>query len=120
VPIFYNTSTESNFQDVFAGDSSVRDSSVSEQSFKDTVLNERSFDDLMNACAQGTMISYQKQELPFTHSVLPEKSAWYVGQFLQMKMIEILYFGYLLDVNPFDQPQVELYKQEMRKLLDHA
>jgi len=32
-----------------------------------------------------------------------------VGQFLQMKMIEILYFGYLLDVNPFDQPQVELY-----------
>lgn len=82
-------------------------------------LKDVSFKGLMQACAQGTMIAYQKQELPFVHIMLPEKSAWYVGQFLQMKMIEILYFGYLLDVNPFDQPQVELYKQEMRKLLNH-
>jgi glucose-6-phosphate isomerase len=83
-------------------------------------LSEHMFIDLMSACAQGTMIAYQKQELPFAHIVMPEKSAWHVGQFLQMKMIEILYFGYLLEVNPFDQPQVELYKQEMRKLLDHV
>lgn len=91
-----------------------------EESVLHGTLKNISFKDLMSACAQGTMIAYQKQELPFAHIVLPEKSAWHVGQFLQMKMIEILYFGYLLDVNPFDQPQVELYKQEMRKLLDHA
>lgn len=87
---------------------------------RETILKDLTFVDLMNACSQGTMIAYQKQELPFAHIVMPEKSAWYVGQFLQMKMIEILYFGYLLDVNPFDQPQVELYKQEMRKLLNNV
>jgi glucose-6-phosphate isomerase len=85
-----------------------------------TLKDNTSFKDLMYACAQGTMIAYQKQELPFAHITLSEKSAWHVGQFLQMKMIEILYFGYLLEVNPFDQPQVELYKQEMRKLLNQV
>lgn len=78
-----------------------------------------SFKELMSTCAQSIMIAYQKQELPFIHLTLPEKSAWFVGQFLQMKMVEILYLGYLLNVNPFDQPQVELYKHEMWKLLNH-
>jgi glucose-6-phosphate isomerase len=50
---------------------------------------------------------------------LPEKSAFYLGQFLQCKMIEMMYIGALLEVNPFDQPQVELYKQETREILAH-
>jgi glucose-6-phosphate isomerase len=49
--------------------------------------------------------------------VLPEKSAYLVGQFMQIKMLEIMYLGYLLNVNPFDQPAVELYKKETRKIL---
>jgi glucose-6-phosphate isomerase len=48
---------------------------------------------------------------------LPYKSEYSIGQFLQFKMIETIFLGYLLDVNPFDQPNVESYKEETRKIL---
>jgi len=113
--IFKNCGRKKNFLSAI----SLSEISSSESSLNESSLSEYSFEKLMSASAQGTMTAYQKQKLPFVHIVLPEKSAWYAGQFLQMKMIEILYFGYLLDVNPFDQPQVELYKREMRKLLNY-
>jgi glucose-6-phosphate isomerase len=42
-----------------------------------------------------------------------------MGQLLQLQMLQIVYLGYLLHVNPFDQPHVELYKKETRKILTH-
>jgi len=35
-------------------------------------------------------------------------------------MIEIMYLGFPLDVNPFDQPNVEMYKTETGKILASA
>ena len=61
----------------------------------------------------------QQNKIPFITITLPKKSAFYIGQFLQFKMIEMIYLGTLLDVNPFDQPQVELYKTQTRKILAH-
>ncbi len=72
---------------------------------------------IMNAILNGTKTAYQKDSHPFVSFTLPEKSAFYIGQFMQIKMIEIMYLGYLLNVNPFDQPEVEKYKKEVRRLL---
>ncbi len=74
---------------------------------------------IMDAILEGVYAAYQKSNRPFVSIALPEKSAYYVGQLLQFKMIEIMYLGYLLDINPFDQPQVELYKKETREILAH-
>jgi len=74
---------------------------------------------IMDAVLKGVYAAYQKSKRPFVSIELPEKSAYYVGQLLQFKMIEIMYLGYLLDINPFDQPEVELYKKETRKILAH-
>ena len=49
---------------------------------------------------------------------LPDKSAATIGQFLQMKMIEIMFLGYLLYLNPFNQPNVDEYKIETKKILE--
>jgi glucose-6-phosphate isomerase len=54
---------------------------------------------------------------PYFEIVLPDKSECSVGQFLQFKMIETIYLGYLLGVNPFGQPSVESYKKETRRIL---
>ena len=35
-----------------------------------------------------------------------------------MFMIEMIYLGHLMNVNPFDQPNVEEYKSETRKILE--
>jgi len=73
---------------------------------------------IMQAIEQGVKAAYLKNNRPFASLVIPEKSAFCVGQFLQLKMFEIVYLGYLLGVNPFDQPNVESYKQETRKILN--
>lgn len=67
---------------------------------------------IMNAILQGVKIAYKKNKRPYCSITLPEMSPYYLGQLLQMYMIEIMYLGYLLGVNPFDQPNVELYKTE--------
>lgn len=82
-------------------------------------LENKSLPHIMKAIYQGTTIAYHKRQLPFIEIVWPKKSAFYVGQFLQYSMIQMVYLGYLLDINPFDQPEVELYKQETRKILAH-
>lgn len=80
-------------------------------------LAGRSFSEIMHALSEGTKEAYVKSKRPFCAVVLPEKNEFYVGQFLQFKMLEVMYLGFLCNVDPFDQPNVELYKQEACKLL---
>jgi len=74
---------------------------------------------IMKAILQGVQVAYTKNKRPFCSLVLPALKPYYIGQLLQMYMIEMMYLGYLLEVNPFDQPNVELYKKETRKILTH-
>ena len=73
----------------------------------------------MDAIIRGVQTAYYKHKRPYASIVLPEKTAYHIGQLLQCKMIEMVYLGFLLDVNPFDQPNVELYKKETKEILAH-
>jgi len=73
--------------------------------------------DIMDATLEGTKAAFKSAERPFAEITLPDKSESTIGQLLQFKMMETIYLGYLLDVNPFDQPNVESYKRETRKIL---
>lgn len=75
------------------------------------------FSTIMDAIFHGTTIAYAKNKLPFVTFTLPEKAEFYIGQFMQIKMIEIMYLGFLFNINPFDQPNVELYKKETKNIL---
>jgi len=74
--------------------------------------------EIMDAIFYGTKKSYQKGKRPFLEIVFPDKYESSIGQFLQYKMIEIMYLGFLLNVNPFDQPNVEDYKNETKSVLE--
>lgn len=82
-------------------------------------IQNRPLSSIMHAIIEGTQRAYSKTDLPFCSVILPQKNEYYLGQFLQMYMLEIIYLGKLLDVNPFDQPHVELYKKETREILAH-
>lgn len=71
--------------------------------------------DLQSYILQGVQAAYAHENRPFV-SLEIEKTAYDCGQFLQFKMMEIMYLASLIQVNAFDQPQVELYKKEVRKL----
>lgn len=80
-------------------------------------IQGKSLQEMMDAIIEGIKIAFRKGRRPFTEIRLPDKSEYSIGQFLQFKMMEIMYLGFLLDVNPFDQPNVEMYKTETRKIL---
>lgn len=82
------------------------------------MINGRSAEEVMSAIYEGTKIAYQKNQLPFMEMVFEEISAYSLGAWLQSKMVEMMYLGHLLNVNTFDQPNVESYKVETKKILE--
>lgn len=73
--------------------------------------------EIMHAIAEGTKAAYQQQKQPYMELVFEKINAYELGQFLQFKMIEMMYLGKLMQVNPFDQPHVELYKVVTKQIL---
>lgn len=92
-----------------------------EEQFDDLVANiqGKSLTTISKSILQAIKKAYKIKELPYRTITIPEKNAYCIGQFLQQAMFEIVYLGHLVGVYPFDQPAVELYKQETRKILAH-
>jgi glucose-6-phosphate isomerase len=72
---------------------------------------------IKRAIFDGVIKAYSEQQRPFVVCEIAQSDEYEIGKFLQTYMFEMIYLGYLLQVNPFDQPQVELYKTETRKIL---
>lgn len=87
--------------------------------FEQSVANiqGKSVSSILQAIVEGVKTTYKQHQRAYISITFPELSAWCLGQFLQYKMIEIMYLGFLLEVNAFDQPNVESYKKETRRLL---
>jgi len=72
---------------------------------------------ILSSIISGVKTSFERQERPFTTNRLTQVDAYNIGWWMQYKMIETMLVGYMMDINPFNQPHVELYKDETRKLL---
>jgi glucose-6-phosphate isomerase len=66
---------------------------------------------------EGVKKAYFIKKLPFTETILAKLDERSLGALFQMKMIEIILLAKLMKINAFDQPGVELYKKETRKIL---
>ncbi len=82
-------------------------------------IQDKQLASIMSAILQGVFHAYEEKQRPFCAIAIQEKSAHCIGQLLQYKMVEIVYLAFLLNINPFDQAEVELYKQATRKILAH-
>lgn len=82
------------------------------------VVSGKTAEQIMTAILEGTKIAYQKAELPYMEVVLDNLEVYSLGAYLQFKMVEMMYLGQLLSVNSFDQPNVESYKIETKRLLE--
>lgn len=80
-------------------------------------IQGKTADAILQAIYEAVKISYRQHQLPFIEVTLPEVSEYTLGQYLQFRMLEMMYLAEFLDVNAFDQPNVEDYKAEMRTLL---
>jgi glucose-6-phosphate isomerase len=65
----------------------------------------------------GTMLAHVDGGVPNIRIEVPELSAYSLGQLIYFFEKACGISGYMLDVNPFDQPGVEAYKKNMYALL---
>lgn len=61
--------------------------------------------------------TYEETDIPFKTYCFPKLNEASLGEFMQQKMIETILLAQFLDINPFGQPDVESYKQNVKKLL---
>lgn len=66
---------------------------------------------------QGTLEAHLEGQVPNLIIEIEEKDAYHMGMLLYFFMKACGISGYLLGVNPFDQPGVEAYKKNMFRLL---
>ena len=75
--------------------------------------------DYINKMAElGTMLAHVDGGVPNIKIEIPEINAYYLGQLMYFFEKACGIGGYLLDINPFDQPGVEAYKKNMFALLE--
>jgi glucose-6-phosphate isomerase len=72
---------------------------------------------IMQAAIAGTNQAYAEDQRPTTDLLMPECNERYLGQFFQMMMLATSLEGRLLGINPYGQPGVEKYKQNMFRIL---
>ena len=80
-------------------------------------IDGRDLKEILDAILEGTKEAFRRRKRPFIEISLPDKSEFSIGEFMQFKMIETMFLGYLMNVNPFDQPNVEEYKIQTRRIL---
>lgn len=72
---------------------------------------------IMSAIFDGVVCGYQKNTLPFAEVRFPSVSPYVLGAYLEWRMLAVIHLAALMHVDPFDQPNVEDYKEGTRRIL---
>ncbi len=81
-------------------------------------LAGKSLDYVNKKASEGTILAHTDGGVPNLVINLPEANEYYLGQLFYFFEKACAVSGYLLGVNPFDQPGVEAYKKNMFALLE--
>ena len=74
--------------------------------------------DFINKCAMnGTILAHTDGKVPNLMVNIPEQNEFYLGQLFYFFEFACGVSGYILGINPFNQPGVESYKKNMFALL---
>ncbi|KNF07783.1 glucose-6-phosphate isomerase Pgi [Gottschalkia purinilytica] len=83
-------------------------------------LNGKSVDYVNKKAFEGTKMAHIKGNVPNVVITIPELNEYYLGKLIYFFQKSCALSGYLLGVNPFDQPGVEEYKRNMIRLIKSA
>ncbi|MDI7744023.1 glucose-6-phosphate isomerase [Lysinibacillus fusiformis] len=80
-------------------------------------LTDRSFNEINATSKQGTALAHAEGGVPVIQLELAKLDEYHLGYLIYFFMKACAMSAYLLEVNPFDQPGVEAYKNKMLELL---
>lgn len=78
----------------------------------------KSMQEIAYAIEGGVVAAYKERNLPFRRTTLSRLSERELGLFMGVRMLETMYLAKLMNVDAFSQPNVELYKDKTRDILD--
>ena len=80
-------------------------------------IQKKRLSTIMAAIADSVAITLYKKQRPFCRIKLHDAREGSIGALLQLHMMEMMYLAAILDVTFWDQPNVEDYKIETKRLL---
>jgi len=80
-------------------------------------LRNKSFSKIINAQKNATEKVFDKKKLPFRSFEIKNRNEEVLGELFCFFILETILLGRALNVNPFDQPSVEIIKKETKKIL---
>ncbi len=72
---------------------------------------------IMDAIYEGVKDAYRERGIRYAEIELTDTSLETIGALLQFEMCMVMHLAHLLNINAFDQPNVEEYKEATRRIL---
>ena len=80
-------------------------------------LKKRKINDIIYSQKKASEIVFTKKNIPFRSFEIKYRNEKTLGELFCFFILETILLGKLLNLNPYDQPAVELIKKETKKLL---
>ncbi|MGC0372252.1 MAG: hypothetical protein DGJ47_000961, partial [Rickettsiaceae bacterium] len=100
---FYVKSLEKNF--------------IINQEHKDTTLNKTYLTDINDITFKATRSALEEIKRPIRSVILNDLSEYSIGQLTSLSMLEVIILGKMMKIDPFNQPGVELIKNQIKQQL---
>lgn len=75
--------------------------------------------DVYQALSEATVESFRKNDRPFVEITISQFDTETLGKLLMLEQLIVMYLGHLLEINTFNQPQVETYKDIARAKMEN-
>tara|TARA_B100000287_G_scaffold295814_1_gene279004 strand:- start:31 stop:1200 length:1170 start_codon:yes stop_codon:yes gene_type:complete len=79
-------------------------------------LRNKSLNDIKLAQFNATQSVFKKRNIPFRSFLIDKKDEKTLGELFTFFILETILLGKLMNINPYDQPAVELIKTETKKI----
>ncbi len=80
-------------------------------------LKNKKFDQILYAQQKATEAVFDKNKIPYRSFEILDRNEETLGELFSFFILETILLGKILDINPFDQPAVELIKVNTKKIL---
>ena len=84
---------------------------------KYSILKNQNIYKILESQKKATENVFRREKIPFRSFEIIDRREETLGELFCFFILETILLGYLLKVNPFDQPKVELIKKETKKIL---
>ena len=80
-------------------------------------LKNKNLNDVLYSQFSATETVFKKKNIPFRSFIIHNRNEETLGELFTFFILETILLGMAMNVNPYDQPAVELIKKETKKIL---